>query len=96
MTCGAPFSPSAVLVRSHDGRADHCVLVAGLLRQGCEDPLPYTAVAPATVVQARHLKVSETCRQIAPGDAGPVAARHRQTSGCPVLLAGRHARAANP
>ena len=78
MACGAPFSPSAVLVRSHDGRADHCVLVAGLLRQGFEDPLPYTAVAPATVVQARHLEVCETCWQIAPGDAGPVAdqARH--------------------
>ena len=44
-----PFCPSTALVRSHDGRADHCVLVAGLLRQGFENPLPYTAVAPATV-----------------------------------------------
>ena len=91
-----PFCPSTVLGRSHDGRADHRVLVAGLLRQGFKDLLPYTAVVPATVVQVRHLEVSETCRQIAPRDAGPVAARHRQTSGCPVLLAGRHARAANP
>ena len=56
----------------HDGRADHRVLVAGPLRQGFKDLLPYTAVAPAAVAQVRHLEVCETYRQIAPGDAGPV------------------------
>ena len=48
-----------MLARSRDGRADHRVLVAGLLRQGFKDLLPYTAVVPATVVQVRHLEVSE-------------------------------------
>ena len=71
MVCGAPFSPSAVLVRSHDSRADHCVLVAGLLRQGFEDPLPYTAVAPAAVTQVRHLEVCETVAQRVSSGHGP-------------------------
>ena len=71
MACGAPFSPSAVLARSRDGRADHRVLVAGLLRQGFKDPLPYTPVAPAAVTQVRHLEVSETVAQRVSSGHGP-------------------------
>ena len=81
MACGAPFSPSAVLVRSHDSRADHCVLVAGLLRQGFEDPLPYTAVAPAAVTQVRHLEVCETVAQRVSSGHGPSSGSRPQASG---------------
>ena len=66
-----PFCPSTVLVRSHDGRADHRVLVASLLRQGFKDPLPYTAVAPAAVTQVRHLEVCETVAQRVSSGHGP-------------------------
>ena len=69
-----PFAPAPcwpVLAHSRDGRADHRVLVAGLLRQGFEDPLPYTPVAPAAVTQVRHLEVSETVAQRVSSGHGP-------------------------
>ena len=66
-----PFCPSTALVRSHDGRANHCVLVAGLLRQGFKDPLPYTAVAPAAIAQVRHPEVCETVAQRVSSGHGP-------------------------
>ena len=42
-----------------------------LLRQGFEDPLPYTAMAPATVAQVRHPEVSETVAQRVSSGHGP-------------------------
>ena len=76
MACEAPFCPSAVLVGSHDGRVNHDVLVVGVLRHRLEETLPGPVLAPAAMALMHHPEIPEPGRQIAPGDARPVAVEH--------------------
>jgi len=88
MACAEPpFGTAAVLVRSHDGRVDHGVLVVRVLGQGLENTLPHTAAAPSHMAQMHDAKIAEALGQVAPGNAGAVAIEHRIDEQ-PVVLGG--------
>jgi hypothetical protein len=60
-------------MRTHDGRIDHGVFIVGTGCQRLEHALPDGAFAPASVPGMDDPEIPEPLRQIAPGNACPVA-----------------------
>src|SRR4051812_17704204 len=63
----------AVLVGTHDGAVDHRVFVVRIGGEELKDPFPDPGLCPAAEAAMDVLPLAKAFRQIAPGDAGPVA-----------------------
>jgi len=66
-----------MLMRTHDGAVDHGVFVVGVGCQMLEDAFPNPRFRPSAVSAMHILPITETFRQIAPRNAGPVSIQHR-------------------
>ena len=71
------FRARAVLMGAHNGAVDHCVFVVGIRRKKLKDLLPDSGFGPSAEALVHVLPVAEAFRQIAPGNACPVAIEHR-------------------
>jgi hypothetical protein len=85
-----------MLMRSHDGRVDHRVLVVGIVRQGFEKILPNAARGPAREALVRVAPAAEMLRQIAPRRPHPEFPDHRidEKTIAPIAVATDRARTA--
>jgi hypothetical protein len=70
------FRARAVLMGAHNGAVDHRIFVVGIRRQKLKDLLPDPGFGPSAEALVHVLPVAEPFRQIAPGNASPVAIDH--------------------
>src|SRR3954454_21943538 len=66
-----------MLMRPHDGRVDHRVLVVGIVRQGFEKILPNAVRRPTREALVGIAPAAEACRQITPRCADTEFPDHR-------------------
>lgn len=62
---------------THDGAVDHRVFVVGFLGEDFEDSLPDAGHRPSAEPLVHVDGITETFRQVAPGDTGPITVQHR-------------------
>jgi hypothetical protein len=70
------FRAGAVLMGAHDGAVNHCIFVVGVRRKKLKDLLPGSGFGPSAEALVHVLPGAEAFRQIAPGEASPVAIEH--------------------
>ena len=66
-----------MLVRPDDGAVDHGIFVVSLASQALENPFPHPGFRPATEPSVGVFPVTESFRQITPGNSRTVAIEHR-------------------
>jgi hypothetical protein len=70
------FRAGTVLMGTHNGAVDHGIFVVGLRCQKLKELLPDSGFGPSAEALVHVLPIAEVLRQIAPGDASPVAIQH--------------------
>ena len=66
-----------VLMGAHDGAVDHRVFIVGRCGQLLKSPLPDTGFSPTAEAMVNVFTVTETLRQVPPGDTRAVPIEHR-------------------
>jgi hypothetical protein len=85
----------AVVMGTYDRAVDHCTFVVGIGGEVLEYPRPHARLGPAAETTVDIDRVAEALRQVTPGNAGPVAGKHRFDEQA-VVGGGHPDRAASP